>query len=208
MNLHQNREWTPFPVAIVFLAILFLLLLTWRPGTRVTTASSTAVSPGGQHTCALTASSGIKCWGRNEEGEVGDGTAVSRTRPVDVPGLTSGVAQVSAGDRHTCALLTNGTAKCWGYNVEGQLGDGTTSDRSSPVSVCASGFRRATGHPVTRTRDPLAPPPATGYHPAFDRRDDPNSSEPWDVIIGDGVINLTDVILSNRQQSPVPHDCS
>jgi alpha-tubulin suppressor-like RCC1 family protein len=94
-----------------------------------------AITAGKEHTCALTARGGVKCWGSNEFGQLGDEGAALSSKPVDVRGLSEGTAAISAGAAHTCALGRNGGMKCWGSNRYGQLGDGSLTDRSAPADV-------------------------------------------------------------------------
>jgi alpha-tubulin suppressor-like RCC1 family protein len=95
------------------------------------TSAVAHISAGGLHTCAVTTAGGAKCWGRSTVGQVGNGTFTCNFRgcglltPVDVSTLTSGVAQISSGGNHTCALTIEGGVKCWGNFLNGQLGDGT-----------------------------------------------------------------------------------
>jgi alpha-tubulin suppressor-like RCC1 family protein len=89
------------------------------------------------HTCALRAGGSVRCWGYNVHGEVGDGTTTNRRSPTPVVGLT-GATEITTGSWHSCARFTGATVgrvSCWGSNSRGQLGDGTTTDRHTPVEV-------------------------------------------------------------------------
>jgi alpha-tubulin suppressor-like RCC1 family protein len=94
-----------------------------------------SVALGGSHSCAITAAGGVKCWGKNTRGQLGDSTLADRYTPVDVVGLASGTVAVSLGGEHGCAITSVGRVKCWGSNFHGQVGDNTTSTRLTPVDV-------------------------------------------------------------------------
>ena len=97
--------------------------------------AATAISAGYGHTCALTRAGGVKCWGDNGYGQLGDGTTADHRSPVAVSGLVSGVRAIAAGEALTCGITSAGGVKCWGDNGYGQLGDGSTADHRSPVAV-------------------------------------------------------------------------
>lgn len=98
-------------------------------------AGQATLATGAGHSCALTSNGGVKCWGWNNHGQLGDGTTTDRATPVWVAGLTSGVVAVSVGLIHSCALTNLGAVKCWGFNYGGQLGDGTRETRRMPTPV-------------------------------------------------------------------------
>jgi uncharacterized repeat protein (TIGR02543 family) len=97
----------------------------------------TDVSGGRYHSCAVV-SGGVKCWGFNSFGQLGDGTNTNSSTPVSTIATGSGVTAVSAGYYHSCAVVSGGV-KCWGYDSFGQLGDGTNLNSSTPISTIAAG---------------------------------------------------------------------
>lgn len=103
-----------------------------------------AISAGYEHTCALLEDGGVKCWGRNNHGQLGQGDKVDRggapdqmggaLLPVDVATVIDPtVTALATGREHTCALLVGGQVKCWGHNNAGQLGQGDKNDRGDAV---------------------------------------------------------------------------
>lgn len=95
----------------------------------------TALSLGYSHSCALLDGGGVRCWGRNDNGELGDATTSNRRAPVDLDDAGTVYTMLAAASEHTCGLTDGGQAKCWGRNNYGQLGDGSTTRRVSPVGV-------------------------------------------------------------------------
>jgi alpha-tubulin suppressor-like RCC1 family protein len=80
------------------------------------------ITSGWEFNCAVVAGGGVKCWGDNTYGQLGNGTTTANHVAGDVVGLESGVLTVSAGDHHACAVTAAGAVKCWGLNDQGQLG--------------------------------------------------------------------------------------
>ena len=122
-------------------AVIASVLFGLAPAQPASAQDVAAIAAGYRHNCVLTTDSGIKCWGDNVVGQVGDGTTIERHAPTDVQGLSGPVTAVDAGDAHTCALTADGHVQCWGRNEHGQLGRGTTNDlftaNPTPVDVCA-----------------------------------------------------------------------
>jgi alpha-tubulin suppressor-like RCC1 family protein len=98
--------------------------------------------------CVLTESGSAKCWGGNEWGEVGDGTTVSKSTPVNVIGLQGSAAVVSPGDNYACAVTTTGAAKCWGDSYYGQVGIGTTLEYHTTITTPADVIGLSSGMAV------------------------------------------------------------
>jgi alpha-tubulin suppressor-like RCC1 family protein len=117
------------------------LTTTNRPSPTLVLGGLTGYSTidaGGDHTCATRTDGTLWCWGRDVEGQMGDG---SRGLDTLTPGQVAGTTwrSVAAGESHTCATRTDGTLWCWGENLEGQVGDGTSGNyRASPTQVAGT----------------------------------------------------------------------
>ncbi len=93
-----------------------------------------AIAPGGAHTCAVTTTSVVLCWGANEHDQAAGGSDETRVTAPERVATTLPFTVLVSGLTYTCGLA-GGSAYCWGDNGDGQLGDGTTSDRAAPVPV-------------------------------------------------------------------------
>ncbi|MFN3217003.1 MAG: hypothetical protein ACE367_10945 [Acidimicrobiales bacterium] len=111
--------------------------------------TATAITAGGVHTCALLDDGSVKCWGNNASGQLGYGDTLHRgdapgemganLLPVDL-GPDRTATAIAAGIAHTCALLDDGSLKCWGDNLYGQLGYGDTFHRGDQVGEMGDGL--------------------------------------------------------------------
>jgi len=93
------------------------------------------ISVGGFHTCGVVTNGEVKCWGRNEVGQLGMGLTNANANGKWAVAALGNVLDISAGYEHTCALHFDGTVSCWGYNNAGQLGNGNKNNSWSPVTV-------------------------------------------------------------------------
>jgi len=129
------------------------------------------VAAGREHSCAAMMDGSAWCWGRNNNGQLGDGTVTDRRTATRVvgpggSGFLSGAVAVTAGEYHSCATLGDGTAWCWGRNNQGQLGDGSTTDRRWPVPVRGVGGSGALGGVLQVEAGGSHTCARTGAHPA------------------------------------------
>src|ERR1700733_13740254 len=91
---------------------------------------------GSETTCALLSTGKVDCWGANSNGELGNGTTTNSDIPVAVHKITDAKAIADDNDGRTfCAVLSTGDIDCWGYNGYGELGNGTTTTYTVPVTV-------------------------------------------------------------------------
>jgi hypothetical protein len=175
----------------------------------------TGIAVGSSHACATTSASvteGVRCWGGNQTGQLGDWTATNRPTPVNVVcdltvvtpcdgGLLSGVATVAAGYYHTCAGMTDGAVTCWGFDLYGQLGDGIRrSAASTPPTEHVNSVSPVFAL-VDTDRDGCTDNAELGSDPTKGGLRDPNNY--WDYFnpTGDGQ-NRADDIAAVRARNP------
>lgn len=127
--LHHNFAVAPFPLYAEPLAPVAINQPLLAPLQKIK-----QITTGANHTCALTNSGNVKCWGYNWAGQVGNNSMNDSRLPVTLIGLNPGVSHVSAGGGHTCALTADGV-QCWGANGDNRLGNGLVGNRLTPVNA-------------------------------------------------------------------------
>jgi hypothetical protein len=137
-----------------------------------------SVAVGRTHSCALTMQGAVLCWGRNDGGQLGDGSSLNRAEPVPVSGLSRGVLAIDSGAEHSCALLDIGAIRCWGSNYSGQFGDGTFGGRPVPVEVKRDDDARRRPTPASDAAVIRPASDASGRYLVFESRAE-------DLIAGD-----------------------
>lgn len=145
LNVVVSQVVRPWLCATLCVA-LALLCGTFGPARRADAASgvfagATAISAGPFHACAVRVDGTVWCWGENGNGQLGTGNTTDSNVPVRVSGVndaiavTAGGSDTGASNGHTCMLRRSGGVLCWGDNISGQLGDGTTSDSPTPIKI-------------------------------------------------------------------------
>ena len=115
------------------------------PVTVTGMSEATAITAGLGHSCVVAGGGAVQCWGSNSNGQLGDNYGGTTATPVSVVGITDATAVTAGNFFHSCAVLAGGTAKCWGHNVFGQLGNGQSgTSGESPIPVSVTGITDAT----------------------------------------------------------------
>jgi len=135
-NFGQLGTTTNSSISVIIMGLKSTFAISSIPVPVTGLKDAIAVSTGGLHTCAILNGGTVQCWGSNDFGELGNGTTSKNGTPVPVTVTDiKDATAISTGYDHTCALLNGGTVQCWGNNMSGELGDGTTANRSTPATV-------------------------------------------------------------------------
>lgn len=141
----MNRLLKRYITALLGLVLpLSLAVPANAKGTSHNLITITQVVTGDTHACALRSDGKVMCWGKNDRGQVGNGTLVDQIHPVLVKNLVN-VAKIVAGGAHTCALRKDGKVFCWGANNWAQIGTYSKVDVQLPKGVDIAGRATAIG---------------------------------------------------------------
>ncbi len=121
-----------FSAAVLLSTLVVAMVATASPAAAIEPAAFRSIAAGDDHQCFLSGGE-VYCSGKNDFGQTGRDTERADVLvPTKVPGL-SGVTAITAGENHTCALMSDSTARCWGKNDKTQLGNNTTTNSATPV---------------------------------------------------------------------------
>lgn len=135
---------------------------TGAPGATSVVGSINKVVTGTDHACALMTGGAVQCWGRNQYGQVGNGTSGSNVlAPAAVSALAGTVLDLAVGANHACAVIATGAVQCWGANSIGQLGVNDQTDRSAAATVVSITVSTTTTSSSTSTSTSTSTSPAT-----------------------------------------------
>jgi len=124
----------------------------------------TSIAMGRAHTCAFIPNQGVKCWGLNNAGQLGDGTVINRAAPVSLSGPNLIAVKLFAGNDRTCEITGAGFTYCWGSNANGELGDGTTTQRLVQTYIASGNTSLALGARHTCAQLPNGTIKCWGYN--------------------------------------------
>ena len=116
----------------ILILYLTIMIFSCKEDDVIVLVGYTSIDASLQHSLALKTDGSLWSWGRNNKGQLGDGTTENKTTPVQVG---SGYTAIAAGSAYSLAVKTDGTLWAWGGNFIGELGDGTTVDKITPVQV-------------------------------------------------------------------------
>jgi alpha-tubulin suppressor-like RCC1 family protein len=174
-------------------------------------SSVTAIAAGSGHTVALRSDLTVWAWGNNSNGQLGDGTVISRSAPVQVPvsGLTN-ITAIAAGNGYSVALRGDGTVWAWGANNFGQLGDSTTTDHHTPVQVSGltgiKAIAAGNGHTVALTNSGTVWAWGANEFGQLGDGTTTNRSVPVQVIQTSGLSNITAVAAGDFHSVALKND--
>jgi alpha-tubulin suppressor-like RCC1 family protein len=167
------------------------------------------VASGGLHTTAIKTDGTLWTWGNNSSGRLGDGTTTTRSSPVTTAGGGTNWKQVASGGLHTTAIKTDGTLWTWGYNLNGELGAGTTTSRSSPGTTAGGGTnwkQVASGYSHTAAMKTDGTLWTWGYNLNGELGDGTATNKSSPVITAGGGTNWKQVACGNLHTAAVKTD--
>lgn len=166
------------------------------------------IAAGEEHSCARRVAGEVRCWGRNDIGQAGDGTTLATLAPTAVTSLGDQARSLGMGGDHACAILVDGAIRCWGSNFSGQFGDGSFGGKPIAVDVRIDAGERSVGLAVEAVADSTEAPSSdgSGRYLAFRSRDPSLPDAPGGFAVYRLDTLSQQIELASRDDQNVPVD--